>query len=351
MIRVFISRLVLENIWTHRHSELVFDTGLSVVVGESGYGKTAVARALGWLLAGGERPEDLISQAGDRCRVTATTADRVRLHREWDGSRETFTVSEPGRQPRSFDVRRAPLPPEIRRKYTVQPSVLAPELVLHLQLAAFGEELFLINQPPTVKARTLGSLQGVAAAEAALADIGAAPANIQTEVHRLITRSIDGARRQAGRELERFVTAALREAFAADLRLMVEYTPEAGARYIIVSRTGGGEVAAPAAAHGRGIAEFTALALRLAFIVTARPPLPGPVVLDEPCPAVSDQYVANIARFLKATADHADIQIIMLTFNQRVTEAADSVNVLLHADGITRVQHRGGSIRAKSRPR
>lgn len=348
---MIISRLVLENILTHKRTELVFDAGLNVVIGESGYGKTAVTRAFNWLLVGAERPETLLSQTSDRCRAVLTTVDRVQLCREWDGDREIYTVAVPGAETRSFYVGPAEIPPEVRKRYAIRASVLGPDLTVHLQLPSPGEDLFLINQPPAVKAKALGSLQGVPAAEAALADMAAADGDLKTEVYRVIRQSIIDARHSAGRELEGFVTSALRAAFAPDLRFVIQCARENEAEFVIVSCVEGGEVAAPVPAHGSGMAEFTALALRLAFIVTARPPLTGPVVLDEPCPSVSDQYVSNVARFLKATTDRFGVQIIVMTYNQRMTEAADAVNVLLHRDGVTNVQYRGGSIRAKSRPR
>lgn len=358
---MIISRLVLENILSHKRTELVFDSGLNVIVGESGYGKTAVARVLNWMLVGDERPEGLVSQASRRCRAELTTADSVRLIREWDGRNEVCKVAVPGKKMRSFKVGHPRIPQEVR-KYAISTSELGPGLKVCLQLPPTTDGLFLINQPPEVRARALGSLQGVLAADAALNDVGAADynprcfpargeADFKTEVHRLIKQSIVNARQKAIQELEVFVTSALSTTFMGDLRFEIKYTPENGAEFVIISPSGDGKVVAPVPAHGSGISEFTALALRAAFIVTAHPPLKGPIVLDEPCPSVSDQYVSNVARFLKTTADSFGIQIIVMTHNQRMTGAADSVNVLIHVDGITSVQHRGGSIRAKSRPR
>lgn len=354
---MIISRLVLENIMSHKRTELVLGPGLNVIVGESGYGKTAVARVLNWMMVGDERPEGLVSQASPWCRAVLTTNDEVRLCREWDGFNEVYTVEVPGDEVRSFSVGRMKIPPEVKRRHAIKTSALGPELRLCLQLPSGSDDLFLINQPPEVKARALGSLQGVLAADAALSDIDTAVRtragrygeDFHSEVHRLIKQSIVDARRKAVKELEGFVTSALRTTFGPNLRFVIQYTPEEGAEFLIEARTGDGDVFAPVAAHGSGISELTALALRAAFIVTAQPPLPGPVVLDEPCPSISDQYVSNVGCFLKMVADAFGIQIILMTNNQRMTGAADSVNVLVRADGITSIQHRGGSIRAKCR--
>ncbi|RJX22650.1 MAG: hypothetical protein C4575_00820 [Desulforudis sp.] len=367
MIWVNISRLVLENILSHRTTEIQFDAGLNVIVGESGYGKSSIVRGLNWLILGEEQAVSLLAYGQSRCRVTVYTDDGVSLTREWDEGEERYVIALPGGPPRFVPCRDGFMPPEAVACHGIVPSRIGTRLKLCLQLPTPQEPPFLINHPANVKATALGSLQGVLAADAALMNLRTddAPADqsgrsnprsteFRGQVQDLIRHSVQSVRTRAKDELECFVTTALRYTFESDLDFVVLYDPEsepAGADFFIRSRRGRGDrlLFAPVAAYGSGISEFIALALRVAFMVSAHPPLPGPLVLDEPIRSLSDQYISNVGRFLKSVSDGFDLQIILLTHDQHLTGSADSVSVLSLPEGETIVQHRGSSIRARSR--
>ncbi|MBU4532838.1 MAG: AAA family ATPase [Eubacteriales bacterium] len=360
-----ISRLVLENILSHRTTEIQFDTGLNVVVGESGYGKSAIVRGLNWLILGEEHAAGLLASGQSRCRVTVYTDDGVSLTREWEEGEERYVIALPGGPPRFVPCPDGSMPPEAMACHGIVPSRIGTHLKLCLQLPAPQEPPFLINQLAKVKATALGSLQGVLAADAALMNLrtddpaddrsvtskSCSPA-FRDQVQDLIRDSVQSVRFRAKEELECFVTTALRYTFESDLDFVVLYDPEselAGAEFFIRSQGKGDRLLfAPVAAYGSGISEFTALALRMAFMVSAYPPLPGPLVLDDPVRSLSDQYVPNVGRFLKSIADSFDLQIILLTYEQHLTGSADSVTVLSFIDGVTNAQHRGSSIRTRS---
>jgi energy-coupling factor transporter ATP-binding protein EcfA2 len=77
-----LTHLVLENFQSHVYTELELAPGLNVVLGETGQGKSAIVRALRWLLCR-EPAQDGYVRAGARfCRVTAVCSDGRRLVRE-----------------------------------------------------------------------------------------------------------------------------------------------------------------------------------------------------------------------------------------------------------------------------
>ena len=56
-----ISSLTLENFQSHKESKIVFDKGLTVIIGQTDQGKSAIIRALKWVLYNEPRGTDFIT--------------------------------------------------------------------------------------------------------------------------------------------------------------------------------------------------------------------------------------------------------------------------------------------------
>ena len=68
-----IKSLKIDNFQSHSHSELIFSEGINIITGQSNCGKTAILRALGWVVT--NRPQGLafkstISDKKDTCKVS-----------------------------------------------------------------------------------------------------------------------------------------------------------------------------------------------------------------------------------------------------------------------------------------
>ncbi|MFA7534300.1 MAG: ATPase, partial [Tissierellaceae bacterium] len=71
----------------------------------------------------------------------------------------------------------------------------------------------------------------------------------------------------------------------------------------------------PELSRGGGVVDIVSLALRIAFLQTHKPRIEGPLILDEPAKHVSDDYIYNVADFLRQTSELFNRQIIMVTHN------------------------------------
>ena len=70
-----IQSLKIQNFQSHKNSELVFSEGINIITGSSNNGKTAILRALGWVIT--NRPQGLafksyFADKKDSCKVTLT---------------------------------------------------------------------------------------------------------------------------------------------------------------------------------------------------------------------------------------------------------------------------------------
>lgn len=150
------------------------------------------------------------------------------------------------------------------------------------------------------------------------------------------------ARAQSKRIMENLVTNALTIVFPGDLEFQVELDEKgdkAEAHFFVSSTYGGDRVVCnePQEARGGGIVDVIALALRVALLETSRPPLGGPLVLDEPAKHVSEEYSRNVAQFLNMVVKNFGRQVIMVTHNQHLADAGSTAYEVMIADGTSKV--------------
>lgn len=162
------------------------------------------------------------------------------------------------------------------------------------------------------------------------------------QVKILFQESSAFAREQARQQVEHMVTQALQYTFGPDIAFKVELLERRGqpeAEFYVVSSYGGVEVKTrPEDARGGGVVDVVSMALRMALLETSLPPLPGPLLLDEPGKHVSREFAPNLARFIKSLADAFGRQVLMVTHNRHFTETADRVYVVDLVDGRSRVR-------------
>lgn len=135
------------------------------------------------------------------------------------------------------------------------------------------------------------------------------------------------ARDQTTSEIEKLVTACLRLVFDDDIQFKVELGELRGkssAEFYIVDKANQKEFQYKVEqSRGGGVVDIVSLALRISFFLKYQPSMQGPLVLDEPCKHLSEEYIFNIADFLKKVSDQFHIQIIMISHNQHIASISD----------------------------
>lgn len=163
-----------------------------------------------------------------------------------------------------------------------------------------------------------------------------------TQVAALLRTAAEQARRDAREQVEMLVTDALRYVFGPHMEFQVvaqERSGRSDAEFYVVSSFGSQRVQnRPQDARGGGVVDVVSLALRAALLLLARPPLEGPIVLDEPAKHVSEEYIARVASFLKETSSSFGRQVIMVTHNQHLAHTGDRAYVVEMKDGVSRAR-------------
>lgn len=147
------------------------------------------------------------------------------------------------------------------------------------------------------------------------------------QVRLLLQRASEYAREQIKQQIEMLVTHCLQFVFGPNLEFEIELNEVRGktsAEFYVISIYNDVKVKTkPQDARGGGIVDVISLALRIAVIQSTDIYKDGPLILDEPAKHVSNEFINNVAQFLKQISDVFHRQIIMVTHNQYLSEIAD----------------------------
>ncbi|NLN14872.1 MAG: ATPase [Tissierellia bacterium] len=161
----------------------------------------------------------------------------------------------------------------------------------------------------------------------------------------LFQKTSEFAREQAKVQIETLVTKCLQFIFESDMEFQIEIEElrsKANAEFYVVTENDGVIIKTkPELSRGGGVVDIVSLALRIAFLQIHKPRIQGPLILDEPAKHVSEDYIYNVADFLKQTSEMFNRQIIMVTHNQHLSAISNNCYRVEH-DGsqstITKVE-------------
>lgn len=131
------------------------------------------------------------------------------------------------------------------------------------------------------------------------------------------------ARLQAKHQIETLVTKCLQYVFESNIEFVIEIDElrnKSNAEFYVINEMDDMIIKTkPELSRGGGVVDIVSLALRIAFLQIHKPPIQGPLILDEPAKHVSEDYIFNIGNFLKQTSEMFNRQVIMVTHNQHLS--------------------------------
>lgn len=143
------------------------------------------------------------------------------------------------------------------------------------------------------------------------------------KVSLLLQSTSEFARNQARIQIETLVTNCLQFIFESDIEFKIEieelYNKPNAEFYVITNFDDSTIKTKPELSRGGGVVDIISLALRIAFLQIHKPKIEGPLILDEPAKHVSQDYIFNVADFLKKSTEMFNRQIIMVTHNDHLS--------------------------------
>ena len=161
--------------------------------------------------------------------------------------------------------------------------------------------------------------------------------DIFEQVRILLQKTSDYAREQSRVRIEALVTNCLQYIFDSSMEFKIEISEVRGrpdAEFYVVSQVNGETTKMkPQEARGGGVIDIISIALRLAMLQCSSVDINGPIILDEPAKHVSDEFIIQVAEFLKQVSIMFNRQVIMVTHNRHLAEIADKAFKIELIDG------------------
>ncbi len=146
---------------------------------------------------------------------------------------------------------------------------------------------------------------------------------LNEKVSILLQKTSEFARNQAKLQIESLVTNCLQYIFESNVEFKIEieesYSKPNAEFYVITKDNDITVKNKPELSRGGGVIDIISLALRIAFLQIHKPKIEGPLILDEPAKHVSEEYIYNVAEFLKKASEMFQRQIIMVTHNNHLS--------------------------------
>ncbi len=161
-----LKRVILENFQSHRYTELLLAPTVTVFIGESDQGKSAIVRALRWLFYNKPQGADFIRVGTDYCRVSTEFDDGLIISRERRGKTNRFEIRRPGWDPLVLEGFGRDVPAEVEELTEVR-TLKLEGAAFELHVAHQLDPPFILRETPAVRARAVGHLSGTQLFDAA----------------------------------------------------------------------------------------------------------------------------------------------------------------------------------------
>lgn len=166
----YIKKMTIENFQSHTNTELEFTPGLNVIVGPSDQGKSAIIRALKWVLFNEPRGMEFITQGASTVRVFLEISNGYKVIRERSSSKNRYVLVQPDETTSVYEGFGNDVPEEIINAHGISKVVIDTDSDVSLNLGEQLEGPFLISQTGAVRAKAIGRLTGVHVIDKAIRD-------------------------------------------------------------------------------------------------------------------------------------------------------------------------------------
>lgn len=168
-----IAKVVLENFQSHEHTEVEFDDGLNIIVGESNNGKTSILRGIMWVVDNQPLGTDFIMAGKDNCYVRIEYSDGTFIERgrtlKDTGYYKVGMIDENGnlvhQMYRGFTNA---VPVEVANIHQMPKVNITKDIETHLNVLSQLDGPFLLTESPLVKASAIGRITGTHVVDAAI---------------------------------------------------------------------------------------------------------------------------------------------------------------------------------------
>ena len=156
-----IAKVKIENFQSHENTIIDFHSGLNIITGPSDNGKSAIIRAIKWVLFNEPRGTDFIRQGTSGAKVTIEMDNGNSIIRERSSCKNRYTVIYPDSEPKIFEGFGNDIPQEVVDAHGITKAYLDSNISSSLNIAEQLEGPFLLSETGSVRAKAIGRLIGI----------------------------------------------------------------------------------------------------------------------------------------------------------------------------------------------
>lgn len=150
----------LENFQSHKSTVIEFDKGLNVITGPSDSGKSAIIRAIRWVLYNEPRGVDFISTNTAQCRVSLTFESGTKIVRERAKTKNRYILFKDGEE-QVFEGFGNGVPQEIIDSHQIRNIFFDTDQKTIINLSSQLEGPFLLSESGAIRAKAIGRILGI----------------------------------------------------------------------------------------------------------------------------------------------------------------------------------------------
>jgi exonuclease SbcC len=154
---MWIKQLRLENFQSHKETVLNFHPNFNTIVGTGNSGKSAIVRALSFILFG-QWESSWVRNGASGCKIALTMDDGTEVVREKGSKVNKYTLRIPGAKEQVYENFGTRVPEEIEKALHIFKAQIGDKEELNLNLSSQLDNLFLLSNTGSYRAKVMGKL-------------------------------------------------------------------------------------------------------------------------------------------------------------------------------------------------
>lgn len=158
---ISIEKVTIENFQSHKDTQITFSRGLNVIIGASDHGKSAIVRAIKWVLYNEPRGNDYIRQGTNYAKVTLKMSNGYTITRERTASKNRYILKDKEGNSSIFEGFGSEVPYEVVRAHGIPKVILDTDKKSCINIGEQLEGPFLISESGSLRAKAIGRMTGL----------------------------------------------------------------------------------------------------------------------------------------------------------------------------------------------
>lgn len=158
---ISIEKITIENFQSHKDTQIIFSDGLNVIIGASDHGKSAIIRAIKWVLYNEPRGNDYIRQGANYAKVTLKMSNGYTITRERTPSKNRYILTDKEKNSSIFEGFGSEVPYEVVSAHGIPKIILDMDKKSCINISEQLEGPFLISESGSLRAKAIGRIAGL----------------------------------------------------------------------------------------------------------------------------------------------------------------------------------------------